>query len=371
MGGTMSVSEPELAGLGRAVAERQDRVRAKRDAQGAARRALFAAPAIPGLRPRRPLTWLLAALLGVFAVIVATSWPKPAVTAGDSFDVAEPKLLAFGDGSEITLKPGARARIDRSDGHGASVTLEEGSLFASVVPRREARWWFHAGDYLVHVTGTAFDLSWQASELRIVMHEGSVAITGPGLPAARSVVAGESLVLPEPRSRLVPPPSPPSPPAETPLAAARTTTSSPESWQARAARGDHAGAYETVAPHLAGELSSLDAGSLLRLATVARLSGHSDTARRVYLTLRERFPGTHGAAEAAFALGTLSSGAEAEGWFARALAEAPDHGLAASARGRLLELALQRGDAKAAAADYLRHHPNGAHAAIARDALTP
>lgn len=354
-----------LSALGRYVAERQDELRERSGAAAVARRAIFERP-IP--RSRRWPFMLAAAALStaLVALLVFRPWTDIATTVVGSYQ--DPQVLHFGDGSQLTLKPGATLRVDVVDPHGATVTLERGSIFASVVSREHTRWSFRAGPYVVQVTGTAFDLDWSAPTLSIAMHEGSVLVSGPDLAEPQRVVAGEQAVFPKvvPKkkaSRSAPTPSPtPTPTLE--------KQPSPEDWQTRAARGDYRGAYEQVAPRLDAELASLDAATLLRLATVARLSGHPDSSRRVYATLRARFPGTPSAAEAAFSLGTIafdSNPAEAERWFQLALAEGP--GFAAAARGRLLELAVRRGDAKAAAADYLRHHPDGPHAALARDVL--
>ena len=353
-----------LSALGRFVAERQDQLREQSDAAAVARRALFDRP----IRRARRWPWMLAAAalsMALVALVMFRPWSEAATTMVGSYQAeGAPQVLHFADGSQLTLKPGATLRVDEMHERGATITLERGSIFASVVSREQTHWSFRAGPYVVEVTGTAFDLNWSAPTLSIVMHEGSVLVSGPDLEEPQRVVAGEQAVFPKvvPKKKALAPTPKKEPPP--------TSKKRAEDWQTRAARGDYHGAYEQVAPRLDAELATLDAATLLRLATVARLSGHPDSSRRVYATLRARFPGTPSAAEAAFSLGTIafdSNPAEAERWFQLALAEGP--GFAAAARGRLLELAVRRGDAKAAAADYLRHHPDGPHAALARDVL--
>ncbi|MEZ4446313.1 MAG: FecR family protein [Polyangiaceae bacterium] len=386
-------SRDDLARLGRAVAEGQDALRAGARHKREARRALFDRPALPRARFGNVALAALAAVVVLAGLLLFEPWRGGSwVTPGSHHAATDrAEVLRFEDGTTVTLEPGARARVDRIDGQGADVTLEAGSLYARVTKREGAAWAFRAGDYLVKVTGTAFDLSVRPPQVELVMHEGSVVVTGPGLREPQRVVAGERRVFP-PGDEVVPDAEETDPAShgdaqgetgdvvdageagDAPTTAPATSAQAVETWQARAARGDHAGAFEQVAPSLDRELASLDAASLVRLATVARLSGHPDVARRVHLVIRERFPGTPSAADAAFSLGTVAFSRdtnEASKWFQIALAEAPSGGLAASARGRLLELAIRRGDAKAAAEDYLRHHPDGPHAALARDALAP
>jgi hypothetical protein len=364
-----------LAALGRAVAERQDRLREQENAKEDVRRALFERPVVPAARASRRLAVamaLAAVAIGVCVLFVVKPWGRETVVAGSFHEASsEPRVLHFTDGTQVTLERGAAARVDRVDEQGATIALERGALFAEVVPRPGAQWSFRAGPYVVRVTGTAFDLSWTPPTMTIVMHEGRVVVTGPDLPEPREIVAGEQAVFPpvvaEAKKKHA---SPAHKPVDDPPP---TKTVPQDGWQGRAARGDYHGAYAQVAPRLDDELASLDAASLLRLATVARLSGHADVSQRVYLRLRERFPATPSATEAAFSLGTMafsSNGAEAERWFRVALLEAPSDGVAAAARGRLLELAVRRGDAKSEAAEYLRQHPDGPHAALARDVLS-
>jgi transmembrane sensor len=122
---------------------------------------------------------------------------------------------------------------------------------------------------------------------------------------------------------------------------------------------------------------------VLLLGDTARLSGHAADARRAYAEVRNRFPGSAEAAQAAFALGRLAlrsdeDRAAAERWFETNLRERPNGPMAGVALGRLLELRLARGDragAEAAARDYLRRFPDGPYAPAARklasDGLVP
>ena len=369
----------------KALIKRQDQIIGRRGAAAEARRMLFARRSIPGLQPRRWPAMLAVAALAAALVALVMMRPWSSAPDGAPLAVTDQDVMRFEDGTMITLKPGARARVERRDERGATIIVEQGSLYAAVVKHSDARWSFHAGPYVVTVTGTAFDLSWTPPTLRIVMHQGSVEVSGPDIDVPRAIVAGQSAVFP---AAVDPAPAPagtanegatsaspaasPSDTATAPSSASSTVSADEPTWQQRAAEGDHKAAFRAVAPRLDAELSTLDAGSMVRLATVARLSGHPGAARRVYLKIRERFAGTPSAAEAAFSLGGFafaSNGAEAERWLRLFLVEAPGSGLASAARGRLLELAIRRGDGRAAADEYLRHHPDGSHAALARDTL--
>ena len=92
--------------------------------------------------------------------------------------------------------------------------------------------------------------------------------------------------------------------------------------------------------------------------------------------MRARFPLSHEAAPAGFALGRLSlgRGQPAEGcrWFEQYLAEQPHGPLSSTALVRLLEIQAAGGDqaaAQAVARAYLRDYPTGLHAALARRLL--
>jgi TolA-binding protein len=93
--------------------------------------------------------------------------------------------------------------------------------------------------------------------------------------------------------------------------------------------------------------------------------------------VRSRFPGTEQARSAAFRLGRVAFDqendyADAARWFAAVLEEGDAGPLAAEARGRLMHAFVRAGDgarARQAAAEYLRSHPDGDYAPLARSLL--
>jgi TolA-binding protein len=153
-----------------------------------------------------------------------------------------------------------------------------------------------------------------------------------------------------------------------------------ESWAALADAGEHAAALaEAERQGFAGLLERLDAEGLDRLAHSARLAGAGARAREALLALRRRFPRSSRAGTAAFVLARIAVDLERDApaaiaWLGRYLEEHPDGPLAEEARGRLLRALHDEGElarAHAAADDYLRHHPHGSHATLARTILGP
>jgi hypothetical protein len=395
----------DIARILRDVTERGDELRQERGAAEEARRKLFETEEVAPRTPAMPrVVWLAAAaaLLAFVAVFVfrreETLSFAVAGRTGTTMtwiDVTEGVTpVRFSDGTQVLLQPGARARVDVATARGAEVSIEAGRAVVSVVPKPDAHWVFHAGDYDVRVTGTVFDLAWSRDDksLFVQMHEGSVVITGPDLAEPRVLQAGESLSLGQRAKETTAsapaeapkhePASPAHPVAESPEPAAAAGGGSPApaprtpaaTWRDLASQGDNKGACALLEPSFATEVGAADAAGLLEIARVCRLGGSAERANTAYLALRSKYPGTPEAAQAAFALGGLrfaSDPSAAKTWFSTFLAEAPNHALASAARGRLLELAVaaKSADAKQVAADYLANHPDGAHAALARSTL--
>lgn len=303
--------------------------------------------------------------------------------------------LAFSDGSTLVLHPTGRARVAALRERGADVLLEDGTLSARVVHREETSWRISAGPFDVHVVGTAFDASWSSADetLTIVMSEGRVEVTGACLDAPKPVQLQESVRLScrdvvRPTAAI----SQSAPgvasvgaalsgvPSVVPSVARTSVTpsgslqlSSP-SWRELSKKGEYESAFALAEREGAfTRAGSASIGELQELAELARLAGHGEVARRLYLTLREKAGGSDAAALAAFQLGRMGGGADAERWFRVYLAERPNGALAAEALGRILELENQSGRASArdTAQRYLNQFPRGAHAALARSILQP
>jgi len=164
------------------------------------------------------------------------------------------------------------------------------------------------------------------------------------------------------------------PPASAPAAALRPIPR----WKAAHQRGDYPAAVaEAERAGLTELLRTLPADELRQLADAARYAGRGPLARRALLVLRERYPRTGQAHLATFLLGRtseelLADPAAAAAWFEAYLREDPDGALVEEALGRRIDAYRRAGrerDARAAAHDYLKRHPGGVFAPVARAAL--
>lgn len=324
---------------------------------------------------------------------------------------ARPATVSFEDGTALELAPGASGRVSEVRSNGARFVLEDGAVDARVKKLPGAAWSVHAGPWEVRVTGTAFLVTWDArqSHLRIAMREGSVVVHGPGAEAGIGLRAGQSLDagddgaiqvaaadLPSEGARApgsggaaspADPGATPSPSAEPgslggeAVAVDRVGSSprqlqdpptAPRPWPARVAAGDYDGVLaEAEKSGVDAVLASASASDLSAFADAARYRGRAGLATRALQSLRDRFPGSAPAANAAFLLGRMSDDAgnpaSALRWYDAHLAEGG--AFAAEALGRkMLVVRRTSGDAAAAtvARAYLARYPGGAHAAIAR-----
>jgi ferric-dicitrate binding protein FerR (iron transport regulator) len=107
--------------------------------------------------------------------------------------------VVFSDGTTMLLRPGALARVTRLGPDGADVQLERGRAAVSLHPER-TKWTFDFGPYEIQAAGARFNVGWDptTSQLLLDMRDGSARMTGPGLGASRTVIAGEHLRLPLP-----------------------------------------------------------------------------------------------------------------------------------------------------------------------------
>jgi transmembrane sensor len=300
--------------------------------------------------------------------------------------------IAFSEGTELVMAPGSRGRVEELGRTGASFLLERGEVRAHVVHRSDTSWRFLAGPFEVHVTGTALGVDWDPARERFAVHvdQGSVTVRGPSV-ALQTVKAGEQCVvdLPSRTTRIAPIGQDAPADADTTVdggsdglvgavaTSVRTPAAAhaapPVSWMKLDEKGDYDAAYAAaMSAGLASVLRASSSDELLRLAQVARLSGHRDTERQALVTCRRRFPGTERAAVAAYELGRSSSPSEASSWFDTYLGEQPSGPLAREASGRLIEARASAGDdrgARDAASRYLARYPDGPHAPLARRVL--
>ncbi|WP_437727713.1 tetratricopeptide repeat protein [Sorangium sp. So ce861] len=151
------------------------------------------------------------------------------------------------------------------------------------------------------------------------------------------------------------------------------------SWAKRVAAGDFRSVLaEAEQRGMGGVLEHGSLDDLVALADAARYARRGDVAQRALTATRKRFPGTSHGKAAAFLLGRMvddgGSPGAAVAWYDAYLAESPGGPFAAEALGRKM-VAVERTAGRAAARPvaelYLKRHPRGAHAPVARDLLEP
>lgn len=144
-------------------------------------------------KSRRAWAWtgaggaLAACLAGAAWLII----PPPAIESGPS----QTRQVKLADGSVVSLAPSSSLRA-ASRLNARSPTLLRGQAFFTVAHRGGAPFTVRAGDALVRVVGTRFDVHWSAEgRVRVQVEEGVVEVSPrPAGPASR-LVAGQQAVL--------------------------------------------------------------------------------------------------------------------------------------------------------------------------------
>jgi transmembrane sensor len=387
----MGESMSPLEELGKAIADAQN---PQLEAHLEAAREKFAEG--PAVRRRLPAVLALAAALAVGLIAGAYSLSARPLTFELSgaragvvkewleADGSHPVPIQFSDGTTLLLSADARGRVEEVSTRGARVQLDRGAIAVSVPPGKGAQWTFGVGPFEVFVTGTRFDVGWDARQqvFELTMKDGSVKVRGPSLASERVVVAGQSLRIPLGAAREVPAQVAelPEEPVETvaPMRAPaapkvkRPVGPRGQPWRELAAEGKFAEALAAALVDFDRICAKGTAAELIALGDSARYAKRPELARAVYLKLRERFARSPEAALAAFALGRMafeSDQPEAIEWFSTSLGESPTGPLAREALGRLMESHLRQhhpDDARRMAAEYLRAWPDGPHARLAR-----
>jgi hypothetical protein len=375
----------------------------------------------------RRSAWLMPAAAAGFAIIaLASAWglrhPSKAAalsyvienggSSGDrSIDVGSgpPRTVRFSDGTEVRVDQGTHASILFVTNHGAELAMTRGALHAAVVHSRTSEWRFDAGPFVVHVTGTAFGLSWdpELDRFDLRLEHGSVTVSSPVVNDPIPVRAGQWLTI-RPRSNEVfirdlvpsangdehepereaehqpePEPAPEQQPSALPSSSAdvipqpKSAPDSGHDWQRDLLRGKADQIVDDALRRgLDGCLATSSPRELAALADAARYTRRDDVARRVLLAERRRFAGTRAGIEAALLLGRLAQAEQNDGqavsWFDKYLAEAPGGDHASEALGRKMAIVRHLSGvagARAIALSYLEKYPDGTYSSAARAIL--
>ncbi len=316
--------------------------------------------------------------------------------------------VRFSDGSHILLKAATRAQIVSVESRGARMAIADGEVVVDVVHQPSTRWRFDAGPFSVFVEGTSFSLGWASTDERfhLRMDTGVVTVKGPLGADPIRVRAGETLTVSVPEQQiqlrrhesdrqlglepevtpssaaLAPPPPATSgrPPSHPSWPRAEATVRSMSggvgrsSWRDMVAAGRSSDVViEAETRGIRVTLARVVRDDLAALADAARYSRRNDVAGLTLHALRNRFPASDAARDAAFFLGRLEEADNPRSprsldWYRRYRAETP-HGLYVSdSLGREM-LIMQRlyGDeaARAIGREYLARFPQGHLAARA------
>jgi ferric-dicitrate binding protein FerR (iron transport regulator) len=318
-----------------------------------------------GLRRRGPSRLWLLAPLAACAVLVAGwglyrgfSAPSPLRFNLDGREPASeyvasedvrPRQMAFSDGSTLVLHASGRLRVTVAHSHGATLLLERGRLDVSIRHHPSTRWRLEVGPYVVEVTGTRFDVTWDpdAGDFGVDLLEGAVHISGPGISTPiplqigqqfRANQAGNYAVQRQPQTAPASPPTMTEPTARPSATAKATRVASAAGPERAGSPSGHdkpacdwtglvsSGQFEATvseAQRLGIEttLAECPTRSLFALADAARYLGKFDLSKSALVAIRKRAPDDR--SKAAFFLGRLAEASGnlelALGWYSQAM----------------------------------------------------
>lgn len=333
--------------------------------------------------------------------VLGTNLFSGGVAAGTQVHATEPsavatagqKVIRFGDGSLAELaSTAAEIDVERVSPDAIDVNLHRGKSNFRVTPNKQRVFTVRAGEVMVTVLGTEFDVEKRGERTWVHVTRGKVSVDWPG--GGRLLLAGDEglfppndldapkqldelpVAEPEPAPAVVMPPTvarlQPAPAEESAVETVVDSRPVEEQYRDRAAQRDFDEAYLLMkqAPKVVGS----DASELLLAADVARLSGHpSEAVPYLQRVLREHSSDSR-APSAAFTLGRmylgqLGSPGEAARAFAQVRNLAPGGPLAEDAMAREVEAWARVGDkgrARQLAEQYLKRYPNGRRTAVVK-----
>lgn len=277
-------------------------------------------------------------------------------------------LLRLDDGSTVTAVRDSTASDEVAEvkpilisPQEVELRLLEGAAHFSVTPGRNRQFRVLAGDVVVTVLGTIFDVALGREQVTVSVEQGHVRVEGTA--ALKELVRGERALFPLHRSAAQPEPKIEFLDLDKPEEHSRIRAS--VSWRDLARKGDYESAYilfERV-KHTSLRNTPED---LLLAADVARLSGHPSKAVDPLTQVVTGHAEDPRAPLAAFTLGRvlldqLGRPREAANAFARARLLAPSGSLAEDSLAREVESWSRAGDieqARAGARRYLSAYPN-------------
>lgn len=324
-------------------------------------------------RELRPVAWVGVAFAAACAVLLLLSSVRPVLSAGPLTiagaapgralgqvmgDASNPGVVELSDGSRIVLDPGARLEVLDNSPRAFGMALRAGRVAFDVRPGGPRRWTVEAGLATVEVVGTRFTVSRTVDAVDVSVERGVVVVRGERVPDhVRKLVAGERLVVSEPRTGHSTSAAPPVASALPSLPAPRAQEEMPRP-----------GASPAAASTASGSSSRAEGfDELIAQADAARRRGDLRGAESVLERALASAPDRKRAALAAFTLGKLEldglgNPSRAAAAFARAVSLGPPAAIAEDALARLVEAegaAGQLEKARADAREYQKRYPSG------------
>jgi transmembrane sensor len=335
---------------------------------------------------------LAAAALVVCGTVGGAGWALTRSVAGplrladgspmpSALEATHAQTFRFDDGSELELAPGSRVDLLDTTPENVRLALRGGHVIFRVRPHGPRRWEVECGPLSVEVVGTVFSVVRDAERVQVSVERGAVLVRGSRVPdhvqrlgAGQSLAVGPEVEVPVELTEEVeaaePEVAPEHPPASNIPRGARA-----EGWREHLAAGRYDEAFEALGSEgLARETERAQrVEDLMRLADLARLSGHPDDALLPLERIVDRHPHSRSAAIAAYTLGRLrlerlGDPGGAAVVFERSLAMGLPAALQEPARARLVRALRADGDPRMedAGRRYLELYPDGASADVIR-----
>ena len=138
-------------------------------------------------RRRQPSRRIAAAVGAAVAACLAIAvWPSISLALRSDYrtGTGELQTVALADGSSVSLDTGSAITVDRGSGRG--VTLLAGRAWFEVAKDRRRPFRVTAGNVVVTVTGTRFDVGMEGEGVDVRLAEGSVRADFPGATGTNS-----------------------------------------------------------------------------------------------------------------------------------------------------------------------------------------
>ncbi len=236
----------------------------------------------------------LGALAAGLALVVWGAWPRPALEAPPLRFLASPQVqqVALPNDGQLSVQPGSTAALE-TNASGARVALTSGVVELAVHHVEGKRWVVAVDGFEVTAVGTRFQVKRTGGRPEVTVREGTVRLTGPGLPAAGeaiSVVAPTVEVPPVPgplSPRVTPAPPLPEPRIEPPVDAGHAPRpTSAARWlplfRELVESGDTAQAQDLVPASAPGQCPGCTAKDLLDLGDLLMGAAQAPRALRAY-----------------------------------------------------------------------------------------